>query len=177
MLIFEGVDFSGKSTIIKTLKTYDYFSDWQIFNYFKIKEKFPESWLENIDLCAEIEYNCLIQLKQSKMILDRFYISSIIYNKVFDRKYDVSYINQKLFQKDLVIYVSIDNDVLIKRAKIRSEDKKIIDKLIELNQEYKNFFDNSEDHCLILDGTVNAYDNTQIIKSVVETRSFLDNCY
>lgn len=169
MLIIEGCDLSGKSTIIKCLKNCDYFNDWKVFNYFKIKEKFPDTWLQNIDLCAEIEYNSIIQLKQFKLILDRFYISSIIYNKVFDRKYDVSYIDQKLFQKDLIVYVSIDDDALIKRAKCRSEDKKILDKLLELNQEYKNFFDNSC-FCLSLDGTIDPNNNVNLIKNAIEAR-------
>jgi len=171
-IIFEGCDLSGKSTIIDYLyKNYRFgLSGWKIFNYFKIRARFPDTWLQNIDLCAEIEYNCLKQCRDSYFVLDRFYVSSIIYNQVLDRKYDTSYINPDDFKNDLMIYVSVSEDVLIKRCETRGDDKKILERLMDLNKAYIEYFKDKE--VLRLNGNDEPCENTKLIIHELAARGF-----
>jgi thymidylate kinase len=159
----EGADLSGKSYLATKLAEDPSFIN---FSYFKIKERFLDDWMKYIDFCAEVEYNCIVQLQDIlpyDIILNRSYISSLIYEKVYQRKYDMSYIKESDIISKVIFYVTVPKEILCQRAMQRTEDKTIIDKLFILHDEYEKFFNEFKYDFVKLDGNANLEENIEII--------------
>jgi thymidylate kinase len=162
-LIFEGTDLAGKSTIIKSLIEKQ--SRFKPFNFFNSKK--TNDWMKYIDVIAETEYNVLKQIQNNNFILDRFFVSSIIYEKVFNRKYDISYINENDFSDSITVFVKTPLDVLIDRSKYRNEDSKILNRLEVLLYEYENYFSTYKNKLIVIDGSLDIEDNINILLSEI----------
>lgn len=139
-IIVEGPDFSGKSTLIKKLK--DRLKNLKEIERIDYKDKGVD-WMKLIDFYGEAQYSVIKQLlpalsKKQHFIIDRFFISSMVYSQVFHRNYDHSYIDIYDWERDdvLIILISPDYEVLIDRVegrqKEKKEDKRILKELYNL---------------------------------------------
>ena len=160
-IIFEGCDLVGKTSIAKELEKQ---SDFKYFKYLDLKKKFKDDWMKYVDVVAETEYNALKQFQDSNMILDRSFISSIIYEKLYQREYNTDYINFNDFKNAMIIYVYLDDDKLMNRINERTEDEIILKRILDLNNEYKKFFDTFKGIVLKLDGSKPILENVKQIQ-------------
>ena len=166
--MIEGADLSGKTTIVEKLvratgfKSFDWFSKI-------LKERHFKTWMDHIDLVAEVEYHCLKQCQGLNLILDRSIISSIIYNRLYERNYDTSYINFDDFKNVYYVYISVDKDTLLKRINERYEDEIIKEKILKIRQAYEDFFKKEMNkQYLHLDGNIDPEINvSKIYKEVI----------
>jgi thymidylate kinase len=102
-------------------------------------------------------------VKSKWLILDRFHISSLIYNKLYKRNYDVSYINEAEISPFLVVYVSVTKEILLQRATHREECNLILDKLTELHKAYEDFFATYKGPFIKVDGNEDVNINAELI--------------
>src|SRR5690554_4663900 len=139
LLIFEEADRSGKTTLATKL------SEELEIPYIKLNNiniKNNEEIKNGISISTHSQLETVTQLYEKGVIkhaiLDRFHASEIVYSKLFNRNYDLSYIEQ------IENRLSKFNDVILIRTrcnlpslKKRWENEKLIDKnhlekLIEL---------------------------------------------
>ena len=138
---------------------------FKYFDFFKNKKL--GDWMRYIDVIAEVEYNAIKQVQYLNFVLDRFFVSSLIYNKVYERKYDVSYINPLDFKQAITIFVDTPLEVLIERSKQRADDQKIIDRLEILSSEYKEYFSTYKYDLTVIDGSVDVNDNVEMLTKII----------
>jgi thymidylate kinase len=167
-IIIEGNDLVGKSTIANEFKKQN--PDYTFIETFPLKERFDKEWMKHIDYTAEVEYRLAKQMQSNNIIWDRFFISSIIYNQVYNRKYDVSYIHPEDFNNSLLIYVTIPQDVLKMRIKQRYEDEIILNRIFDLHQAYEDFFKTYSYPFLKLNGISDSAYNVGKIQTEIQKK-------
>ena len=129
IIVVEGPDLSGKSTLAKNLATelgYKYIK-WPYSS--KILEKCP-------DESGETFLNTIKQFKDVDMVLDRGFISNIVYVEAYDRDYDFTYI-YNLVEELNPIFISLEptSQVIHSRYEKRGDDfvnKLELEKLIKI---------------------------------------------
>ena len=118
LIIIEGHDKAGKTTLAERLS-----KELNIPNFKHHRFTDKDDWNSKVDFMGEIEYNTLKHIDFSKvdLIVDRFFMSNLLYNEYYDRGYDNSYIGNiyKDFPKENVIYVNVStpNSTLDQRYK------------------------------------------------------------
>lgn len=129
IIIVEGPDLSGKSTLAKNLATelgYRYIK-WPYSS--KILEKCP-------DESGETFLNTIKQFKDIDMVLDRGFISNIVYVEAYDRDYDFTYIFNLVDElKPVFISLEPTSQIVHDRYENRGDDfinKLELEKLIKI---------------------------------------------
>jgi len=153
ILIFEGCDCSGKSTLIKNLQI-NTLIDWRLLNY-----KYPTLYKQIFDLMSQLKedssaemiieqftsymtsFYIFEQLKISNVICDRFWVGEFIYcairgyqyKREFEKKWIDIFLDKMHSIDGFLIYVKADLKVIQKRMKkaekneyITSDEAKII---------------------------------------------------
>lgn len=123
--ILEGPDGVGKSTLARKLS--------RVFDIPIIR--LDVGRLENIEIASKTFNKTITQFKNYPFILDRWFISSMVYAKVYNRADDLSYIDsfKKLLPNSYLIYMNAPINVLLER-----KDDELIspDKLKVICEEY-----------------------------------------
>lgn len=129
IIVVEGPDLSGKSTLAKNLaiKLGCKLIKWPYNS--KILEKCP-------DESGETFLNTIKQFKDVDMVIDRGFISNIVYVEAYDRDYDFTYIFN-LVEELNPIFISLEptSDVVHSRYDRRGDDfvnKLELEKLIKI---------------------------------------------
>ena len=119
LAIIEGNESSGKSTVIREIN--------KTLNATVLKIKIKKEWFLNnrdIELACEVGNDLISQLTKSNelIICDRGFISSLVYAKVYKRKYNFNYIYKEIIPKlkdsCLIVYLYTDSiNINLKRKK------------------------------------------------------------
>ena len=140
-LIFEGCDLTGKTTLIENIcENYnvDVLAKYKLSNY---------DWKNHISIIGKIMYKTLANFQKYDFIVDRLAISDFVYDKVYQRNNDKSFINlRKDFRDSKIVYVTVsDFSIIEKRKNERPEINITYDKLNALYKEYELFFTSFSD--------------------------------
>jgi len=138
--IFEGPDFSGKTTLAEKVSKY---FNWPVFFKPDTKKYFPNDWDKYQNFYTLLTYNFFLQWPNDRpLIVDRLWLSAIIYSKSFDRKDDLSFIDPKeCYEKRLRnIFIKIDNFETIEKRLNRGDDKKILDRMHDIWKLYQDYY-------------------------------------
>ena len=135
MIVIEGIDGSGKTTIAKYIsKKYTLqFYKFPVYKDFKILKDFLNGKKNISEEAAFLLFlsNVLINTKDKEGVYDRYVFSSIAYAYCFDIKNAMRIVNSLPFIKpDVLIYVDIDPLISLERkskktykANIRENEK------------------------------------------------------
>jgi len=170
LIIFEGVDCSGKTTIIEQLMKHSR-------NCFHIRRSdIPASSNESeigrlkrsYKTIHEI-YKNAIRPRKAHLIVERFYPSELAYSKVkrgyeaFDDKFYHTFEDQLIrdFEEEevVIIYVFQELKILKDRLISRGDDYIKIEELSELNQRYLEFLEWSKINTYSIPGSDAGYSN------------------
>jgi thymidylate kinase len=146
IIIFEGSDYSGKTTLAERLLKQ---TNWPIFFKPDTKKYFPNDWDRYQNFYTLLSYHFFLQWpKNSNLIVDRLWLSAIIYSKAFERKDDLSYISPTKCHengfKNIFLEIS-DFDTITERIKNRVDDKRIINRIYKIWTLYQEFFNANKD--------------------------------
>lgn len=118
IIVFEGVDKSGKSTLSEMLA-----SD---LNYPLIKVKMIKDrnfWKKNIQLISEVMYNIMRQLQDhGHYIIDRFIVSDVVYSEIFKRD-ELTYFNPIKHFDNNVVFIFCCPPLRSVLARCRDQEK------------------------------------------------------
>ena len=157
-IIFEGHDLVGKTTLAEEFSRQ---TGIEIFRRFVVKKL--DNWMKYIDVIAEVEYNALKHFKND-LILDRSFVSSIVYEKVYQRNYDMSYVNFSDFPKHLIVYMYLSKEKLEERLEERAEDFIIKKRIFELKDAYDEFFSSNHNLNVVrIDGSLELDEKMKLI--------------
>jgi len=131
IIIIEGPDLAGKSTLVKQLNINN---DFEVVHFDKPVPNFDfhESYLNVLD--------------KENVILDRYFFSEIVYSKIFGRQCKVSketvqQIKEKLKNKPhQLIFVNPGIDTLKRRYRERGDEIISESQIEKIVQEYENLF-------------------------------------
>lgn len=135
IVAFEGVDGSGKSTLVKELYDRQDFGGFLKTYKFPLKEEFPEMYnllnsdkltrderielyrlqFESLTICFEEDGN-----KGEHSIIDRYYYSTKVYQDMNDIEFNK--FTENVFINDLVFIIDIDWDTYKKRRSTVKDD-------------------------------------------------------
>jgi thymidylate kinase len=168
-LIFEGNDCSGKTSIAKEVADA---LKWPIIKvntgaYVREGVAIGSNELERL---MKVFNETVAQFDTYNFILDRAFISTQVYSKVYERKYDISYIDgiiKNHSDNALIIWVWSPLDLVLKR--VRQDKENIIeeDNISKIQRGYEDYFkQNKKLHVLKL---VNSYDTTidELVSDVI----------
>ena len=146
IIIFEGHDKAGKSTIAKTLSTQ---LDYPIFNDPRRKQI-----INHHDTTAAVQAGLLLAnfmyCTKPNIILDRFYPSEIVYSKVLGRKTDI----WDLWKTDRIMASAKTRIILCYKSTIDQIDEiHDIETLKQVRKGYFEFFGRTKCEKLMLDTT------------------------
>ena len=136
-IIIDGPDGCGKTTIVKMLSKK---LDIPILKMLSAKSLFNKNVIE---IASYTFTQLLIQLKNYEYILDRGFITSLVYSKVYNRKDDLSYLKAVEKQmKPVIIILTATNEELFKRRPVdaiisREQRIKVKDEYDRLAKEQK----------------------------------------
>lgn len=190
----EGIDGSGKSSLIKKLVTSMEKLDRDVVSGPALGSGRYGQWArklvmsntlsvhERMDVLSEstihtTEDFVLPNLMKNKVvILDRYVGSFYAYQSSEDKERAMSIYNSKLkylVKPDIYIYCNTDVIVCVNRLKAKPDidnmDYTYIDKLGVINQNYVNFFDNSDSRVLTFDGSEkNTKNYLSLVKSILK---------
>jgi thymidylate kinase len=133
-IFIEGPDGVGKSTVIKKLQQ---ILDIPVIKMEKAHKGFTKGIIEDL---SYVFNTTLIQFKKYDFIVDRGFLTSIVYSNIYNREFDMDYIyriNNEL--KPLIILLTVDSDKIFER---RPSDKVIDAKeRIRIIDEYNDIYD------------------------------------
>jgi thymidylate kinase len=145
IIIFEGHDMVGKTTILKALS--------EKISIPVFKETRQERWYDHvIDLLYAEEARCqMLEQVGCSIIFDRSYPSEWVYSQVYNRPtlpeklamFDKRY--AKMGAKIIILYKNPDEFLDDDQALIEKE------KYIKIKEKYEDFAKQSECQCLLLD--------------------------
>lgn len=130
ILLIDGPDGTGKTTVCNILAEK---LEWPIVKMPNMKEYFDKGMTEEF---SKFFNEMLLQFKGFDFILDRGYTSSLVYSKVYERQFDLSYLYN--YEKDLnakVIILTVSDEKMYER---RPVDEIIIN---ELRSEIRDEFE------------------------------------
>lgn len=172
VILVEGVDCSGKSTLVEALSK-KYPGILLKLNY-RPKDKSEQETL----IYKRHVYSMMSFIndnrKDKSIILDRFYSSELVYSKV-KRKYD-AFKDSTYFKIDkslsclpnLYIYCSPGNDVIIERLKQRGDDY-IDEKDVQaLSDRYDLFYEKTTLNKMKVDTTKNIEELLKLIEEKIQ---------
>ena len=160
MLIIEGIDGVGKTTLVEYLQSYG------------MKKYHFDYDSKNMDLFTK--YMKVLLEDDSKLVLDRSFISEMVYGPVIRNKCKLSledYTKLLIVYKNVgtkIIYLTAPKDVLLKRRTEEKSDYEIITNYYEeLNKKYDEIMEYSSKFIDIID--INTYEaNIEQVRSQVK---------
>jgi len=168
VIVVEGHDLAGKSTLTEALSMYTQFP---ILNNRSYKFSNEAEHHKLIDFKANVEYNFfLMNIKLfPSLIIDRFIISNIVYPKIYKRNYDYSYMKKEDW-KDIdlkLVFVAIEDEKIIEeRLRKRGDFLDLnLQKIVALREAYKEAFKEFGMPYLTLNGSLPILDNINIMKN------------
>jgi len=137
-IIVEGVDKSGKSSLINELS--------QLLNYPIVKNEFKptEHKPEFIAGVYAGLYNTLLSCYSGDIILDRSHITEIVYGRIVRSYNALKYFNwlqfeeEKLVKKAVVIYMTANDTTLERRHKEDKEEYINVKQIPHIQQAYRD---------------------------------------
>ena len=134
LIILEGLDKSGKSTIAKKLKLQPIF---KMHNTSQMRKND-----EVLNSCSEVYDRLLAQIAQKELcrfVVNRGFVTGLVYSKIYNRKYPLYVIPLLKSIKDNVVFIHLYYDLKERR---RSDKDKFVsnDKLKLIDREYKVVF-------------------------------------
>jgi len=172
LFIFEGVDGSGKSTLAKRFSEESKIPLFQhIPDFYKYIKK-PEF----MSLEEKVKYFALKSFDWNKnsMIVERFFVTYLVYNDFYKRKSNLSYLNPyEDFPAEncKIIYLFADVDTLAKRIKGKNDNFPInkLPKVLDLYEKWLLSF-SFYDICRIDSGKFTVDESIEILKDLVRNR-------
>ncbi len=176
-IVFEGIDGSGKSTLINFLFNWLNSRGYRVFVHkepskSKIGELIRRCINENADaytlalLFAADRYHRINDLKEkiSKGIVlaDRCFYSSIAYQGVYVDKMWIREINKFAVKPDYVIYLDVSPEVAVKRKK--HEKKDLFENVEYLKKVRENYLRLAEEENFVV---INAEQSLDVVKKSV----------
>ena len=188
-IVLEGIDGSGKTTLIERLYSYYYNRNIPVVKLreptdgvwgIKIKEMLkndkPPDANEQVNLFLldreeDVQQNILPALKVGKLILmDRYYYSNAAYQGAFNitpASILTENRNKRFPKPDRVYLIDIDpDDALLRiaaRNKSKEEDRDVFEKKHFLQKVRENYLSICDDSFLVLDGSIAVDDLFQSI--------------
>ena len=149
MLIIEGIDGVGKTTLVEYLQNYG------------MKKYHFDYDSKNMDLLSK--YMKVLSIDDKELVLDRSFISEMVYGPVIRKTCKLSfedYTNLLIAYKNMgakIIYLKAPKDILLKR---RNEDKSdyeiIVNHYEELNNQYDKIMEYSSSFIDVI--TINTFE-------------------
>lgn len=142
IIAFEGPDKAGKTTLMTEFRQWEPYSRWPLF-----KMDVPQSVLadadgDRLERLSKAWFEGLQGFKRTvSFLLDRCYVTSYVYSRVFRRKFDLSYLTDVARILDpIVVYVRTPVDVLLERYR-REGDRLLHDeaRLLAVAAEYETW--------------------------------------
>jgi len=156
LIVIEGPDYAGKTTLVGGIlkKKNIYQHKHAAHKNFKTEK---EHHLK-IDKQAEIDYFKTLEYYKTidyPILMDRFFISSIVYPRVYNRIYDTAYVKASDWSRLKLIFVSINNrKEIAKRMKNREDLLNLdINRIVSLDNEYRKAFKQLNFPFLEIDGS------------------------
>jgi dTMP kinase len=140
MIVIEGIDGSGKTTLAKHIaKKYKLpFYKFPVYKDFKILKDFLEGKKTLKEEATFLLFlaNILINTNEQKAVYDRYVFSSIAYAHSFDIEKAVNIVNSLPFLKpDILIYLDVDPLTAFKRKTEQRKREKNMKVSIRENEE------------------------------------------
>ena len=130
ILLIDGPDGTGKTTVCQMLSET---LDIPVVKMPNMKEYFDAGSTEEY---SKFFNDILVQFKGCSFIMDRGFTSSLVYSKIYQRPFDLSYIEQH--EKDLgadVFILTVNNEEMFRR---RPSDEVIVNEMrTEVRDEYE----------------------------------------
>jgi thymidylate kinase len=171
-IFIEGTDAVGKSTLTKSLSK---ILNLDIIRMQKAVKGFKNDTIEDM---SYIFSTTIAQLKNYDFIVDRGFVSSLVYSKIYKRKYNFEYINDvNKSLKPIIIILTSDIGTIIRRRKV---DKIITNsKRNEIIKEYENVYKKlkSKNYNVHLIDTTNLNKKEVLDKSIEILKKHGDNIY
>lgn len=158
MVIFTGVDATGKSTISNRIQKH---LGWNLIHFDKVK---------SLKEGKKINYKFLEETTEN-ILVDRYYIEEVVYASVY-RNYTADYIKdleEKLLDKFevIIIYTTAKTEIIKERFKTRGEDTTKASDIDTLKEKYEEFLSNTLIEKIIKIDTTNGF-NEECEKFLVE---------
>lgn len=171
LYIFEGADLSGKTYLAEGFaKEKGYPIIKKRLDILGVdKNKLKDSEIERI---THFFFESIFPLaKTSNLILDRGLLSSLVFSKFFDRKYDLEYVYKYFLDEEYAKYIKCffiytPNSILTKRIQIRDEKFFTLNEIELIQEQYQNTI-----QFLWLRGCDNIY---KFVNDIEGTSEFFD---
>jgi len=149
MIIFTGVDATGKSTISSRMQKH---LNWDLIHFDKV---------HSLEESKHINYKFLEEVNEN-ILVDRYYMEEIVYAPIY-RGYSANYVadlEEKLLEKfDVaIVYTTADTKVIEERFRTRGEDSTKASDIDTLKENYINFLDKSLIKTVIKVDTTKEFD-------------------
>lgn len=134
MVIFTGVDATGKSTISSRIQKY---FGWNLVHFDKVN---------TLEEGENINYKFLSDINEN-IIVDRYYMEEVVYAPIY-RGYAANYIEdleKKLMEKFnvIIIYTTASTEIIKERFRTRGEDTTRASDIDILKENYNKFLSNT----------------------------------
>ncbi len=161
LVVVEGPDLSGKSTLAQRLATH--------FDVRYVKWPYEKHILEKCpDESGETFYKTLLQFANEPMVMDRGFLSNFVYCDFLNRQYDNEYIHEIVKNlKPIILYLHPTDEIFAKRQ--REEEFIDRDKLTDLRNCYLKHAETMKTHNGWDIETIEVNSNTDVFASAVKT--------
>lgn len=182
-IVLEGIDGSGTSTQIKLLANFLINKGFKVFcskeptdsplGHFirqTLKENIQKEprLLAMLALCFAADrlqhiHNIILPKKKEYdfILLDRYYLSSLVYQGLHLKKSFIKDINQWAIEPDLTIILDVDVNIALKRLEKRNNQKDFYETkefLEKIRKDYLNFLNKDNKNIVLIDSSKNESD-------------------
>lgn len=113
VLLIDGPDGTGKSTVC------DILSDRMKMPIVKMPNMVQYFTENNPEEFSKLFNETIVQFKDSDFILDRGFTSSLVYSKVYDRQFNLSYLENLEKTLDAEVYIlTVDDEQMMERRPV-----------------------------------------------------------
>lgn len=164
--MLDGTECVGKTTLAKKLTEK---LKIPLYSHFKFEKK--NDWNNCSDIMGRTEYELLkhIDFLKNTLVIDRLYLSNLVYTDFYNRKFDNSY-QQKGLDNSILFYITANNQVLTKRYTERGDEFVPLLDVIKLSKLFENYYHKFHCEKRQIDTSLDNIDTTvhKILKQLSE---------